>query len=351
MKHGRQMPFVHTRDGTYQGECAYCQKKFDIGAPRWLPDQVVLNKLEQKGLYGENRQGKDRIPKRFICAACRNQVAQTRGETMADDNEPELGDLVPNNELDLVFRYTYANRSQGIDVVHVLFPQRLGEAIKKIDEYYSSSPQKVLIVTRFVLHEGDDIGVEFALRTKDRIKKGKKMMQGHATPWIGLHLKSSALRPFVQLNPSIAKSLFRHPHHKGDLGDYMTLGHPTELTAERTGEQRYTVRNFTHRLCPALAPVGGHGDAESQSQADATGELARQASQQWPIQSHAGPPEGDPQAHSEATKPSGDPFDALKSHVEGVNMNILTLQEQGWEVEAQVDEGGFIQMRVVRQIN
>jgi len=44
-------------------------------------------------------------------------------------------------------------------------------------------------------------------------------------------------------------------------------------------------------------------------------------------------------------------LNALKSHVDGVNMNILTLQEQGWEVEAQIDDGGFIQMRVVRQIN
>jgi len=79
--------------------------------------------------------------------------------------------------------------------------------------------------------------------------------------------------------------------------------------------------------------------------------LARQAASKWPIQ-QAGQPEatlaGQPQG---ATKPSADPFDALKSTVESVNMNILTLQEQGWEVDAEIDEGGFIQMRVLRRIN
>lgn len=266
------------------------------------------------------------------------------------DNEPELGDLLPD-ELDLVFRYTYANRSQGIDVVHVLFPQTVGDAVKRIDQYYASSPQKVLVVARFVLYDYDDIGVEFGLRTKDKIKKGKKVMQGHATPMIGLHLKSSALSPFLQLNPQIMKSLFRRPHLQENLSDYLTMGRPIEVTGERMGEQRYRLHNFTHALCPALAPVAPHSDNESQSEGDATGEEARQASQQWPIQGQASPPQGDSQADPKATKPSGDPFDALKSHVESVNMNILTLQEQGWEVEAQIDEGGFIQMRIVRRIN
>jgi len=100
---------------------------------------------------------------------------------------------------------------------------------------------------------------------------------------------------------------------------------------------------FHDHPLPALAPVAPQGDADSQPQSDTVGVLARQAASKWPIQ-QAGQPQG-------ATKPSADPFDALKSTVESVNMNILTLQEQGWEVDAEIDEGGFIQMRVLRRIN
>lgn len=81
MKHGRaDLPFRFVRGdggaGEYQARCE-CGFVDAVGAPRWLPDKVVVEKFVAKGWTGRGHHSEG-IPLKLVCSRCGTKELQPK---------------------------------------------------------------------------------------------------------------------------------------------------------------------------------------------------------------------------------------------------------------------------------
>lgn len=332
MKHGRVVPFALnvTEEGRrYETRCAECGRMFAIGAPRWLPDKIVIRKFKQQGMEGRGFERKD-VPRELVCADC------IGGSSMQKN---VLFDKLPRNPGEVWVRRM---RTSGANTaIRFSLPPEFGDLI------YT---QGVALAVRLVRLGEGGVRFKFRIPAEGEIRPGGGSWQldGDATRWLAVRLTNKATRPVFLVNENNLAQLIGTTL----LGE--ELWRNIKIEWQRHSDKRYTTNGEPAIAydCPNLGAA--IGAAEAPTDTETVGPQTGEAEPQTEGEPEATPMEQPvvPVDRSTYTEFSvEDSMDQLQKNLENANLHILNLQDRGWRPEISVTKDGLVQVTISRTLS
>ena len=340
MKHGRDVPFRfepsrRNRPARYVGSCSSCVAEYSVGASKWLPDEVVIAKLEQQGMVGVGH-GSKTSPRYLLCPSC----AGVEGDMSKASGEANvLFDTLPENPESL--RVRMVRKSHKLEELRFALPLGFGDLIEN---------RGLSLGVRLVAVNDGGIRIKIKQVEKGEITRGgsRGLVSDNATRWYLLRMAGGVRRPNILVTQNVITALLGVELRSGlSVDQYIPL-------------RRVSGREYREEGKPAIVyACEGMREKLGVVQADKEEEQPASTAQTTPVESapasaaqpeSAAPEQGMTKEEVASAFSVEDSMQVLHKTLENANLHIMNLQDKGWQPEVIVTEDGLIRLKLSKTL-